>query len=219
MLYVKQFTFNMFEVHTYVVYDPDTLETAIIDPGMISGDEIKQLDDFIAINSLTVKHLINTHLHIDHALGDGYVRSRYGVPVKGHIDDGFLGENIPSQAAMFGLDMQAGEVSVEINLREGELVMIGSDSLKVIHVPGHSPGSIVLYSQSSHFLIGGDVIFKGSIGRTDLPGGNQRALLENINSKILSLPPQTVIFPGHGPITTVGEESTTNPFFGRPLKN
>lgn len=212
MLYVKQFTFNMFEVHTYVVYEPTTLEAAIIDPGMINGNEIKELDEFIATNHLTVKHLINTHLHIDHALGDGYVRNKYGVQVKGHIDDGFLGENIPSQASMFGLDIDAGEISVEINLKEGETVMIGNEGLRIIHVPGHSPGSIVLYSPANHFLIGGDVIFKNSIGRTDLPGGSQRALLDNINKKILTLPPQTVIYPGHGPVTTVGDESTYNPF-------
>ena len=202
----------MFEVHTYVVYEPTTREAAIIDPGMISGSEVKQLDDFIAHNQLTVKHLINTHLHIDHALGDGYVRNKYGVQVKGHIDDGFLGENLPSQAAMFGLGVEANEISIEINLKEGEMGMLGDESVLVIHVPGHSPGSIVLYSPANHFLIGGDVIFKNSIGRTDLPGGSQRALLENINKKILSLPPETVIYPGHGPATTVGEESTYNPF-------
>lgn len=212
MLHIKQFTFNMFEVHTYVVWDPDTLEAAIIDPGMISGREIKQLDDFIADYGLRVTHLINTHLHIDHAIGDGYVRNKYGVPVEGHIDDGFLGENLPAQAQMFGLDVEAGEVSIDINLKEGELVMVGREALKVIHVPGHSRGSIVLYSPEAHFLIGGDVIFKNSIGRTDLPGGSHTALLENINSKILSLPPETIIYPGHGPTTSVGEEATYNPF-------
>lgn len=212
MLKVQQFTFNMFGVHTYIVFDPATLESAIIDPGMMSAQETSQLDKFITAHQLTVKHLINTHMHIDHILGDAYVRNKYEVPIEGHIEDEFLGENVASQAAMFALDLTTDQVKTDVNLREGDKVVIGTDYLSVIHVPGHSPGSIMLYSPSSGFIIGGDVIFRDSIGRTDLPAGNHKALIDNIKSKVMTLPADTVIYPGHGPTTTVSYETAHNPF-------
>jgi len=209
---IQKFTFNMFGVNTYIVWDPNTRNAAIIDPGMVDDAERSQIDSFIADNQLHVTHLINTHFHIDHAFGDGYVRTKYGVKVQGHDSDAFLGENTQAQARLFGLDMSSSPVQVEIHLADGDTILIGDEPLKVIHVPGHSPGSIVLYAPQSHFLIAGDVIFKNSIGRTDLAGGNHTDLLNNINRKVLSLPPDTVIYPGHGPSTTVGDEITYNPY-------
>lgn len=209
---IQQFTFNMFGVNSYIVWDPTTRNAAIIDPGMVNDAERLQIDSFIADRKLNVIHLINTHLHIDHVFGDEYVRSKYGIKVQGHDSDAFLGENTRVQAHLLGLDMSSSPVQVEVHLADGDTIMIGDEPLKVIHVPGHSPGSIVLYAPQSHFMIAGDVIFKNSIGRTDLAGGNHTDLLNNINRKVLSLPPDTVIYPGHGPSTTVGDEITYNPY-------
>lgn len=202
----------MFGINTYVVYDPEVKEAAIIDPGMSRKEEFQAMDRFIDREGLKVTHLINTHLHIDHAIADNWVKAKYGAPVEAHADDAMLGERIKQQAQMFGV--QAEDVAVEIGrpLKEGDTVRIGRGELKVIHVPGHSPGSICLYDKEDGFVIVGDTLFQGSIGRTDLPGGNHRQLVDAIKNKLLTLPDETMVLSGHGDKTTVGEERYRNPF-------
>lgn len=210
---VACFQLALFGVNSYIVWDPVLKECAIIDPGITSEEEERAMDDFIRRNDLTVTHLVNTHLHIDHAIGNNRIAEKYSVPVEAHRGDASLGENLGQQAMMFGIAEDVADVTVSVNLEEGDRIRIGEGELEVIHVPGHSPGSIVLYDRKDGFLIAGDVLFQGSIGRTDLPGGNHRQLLTGIREKLLTLPPSTVVYPGHGPATTIGAEEKTNPFF------
>ena len=201
----------MFGINTYVVYDPEEKEAAIIDPGMSRKQEFDALENFIGREGLKVTHLINTHLHIDHAIADNWVKAKYGVPVEAHADDAMHGERNKQQAQMFGV--QAEDVAVEIDrqLKEGDIIKIGSGELKVVHVPGHSPGSICLYDEADSFVIVGDALFQGSIGRTDLPGGNHRQLVDAIKNKLLTLPQETMVLSGHGDATTIGREWESNP--------
>lgn len=214
MLKIKQFSFNPFQVSTFVVYDPDSLDAIVVDPGMTSAAEEHKLDEFIERNNLKIQQIVNTHLHLDHCFGDNYVRDKYGVKVAAHLDDADLGQNIGTQAAEFGLhlDGPSDAVSVDVVLADGDIIKVGDNQLQVLHVPGHSRGSIVLYSPEGHFAIVGDVLFQGSIGRTDLPGGEYRTLLNGIHTKLLPLPDDTLVLPGHGPMTTIGREKATNPY-------
>ncbi len=209
---IAKFEFSLFGINTYVVVDPATKDCAIIDPGMINDREREAMTNFIDRNGLHVTHLINTHLHIDHAIGDAFVKATYGVPVEGHVADNALGERMAQQAQMFGMGEEATAVSVERPLKEGDVIKIGEGELKVLHVPGHSPGSLVLYDEADGFVIAGDVLFQGSVGRTDLPGGDQAQLLSGIKEKLYSLPDDTVVYPGHGGATTIGDEKRHNPF-------
>lgn len=212
MLKIAKFGLYMFGINTYVVYDPEEKEAAIIDPGMSRKEEFEALEKFIDREGLKVTHLINTHLHIDHAIADNWVKAKYGVPVEAHADDAPLGERMMMQAQMFGL--RAADVAVEIDrkLKEGDTVRIGKGELKVLHVPGHSPGSICLYDKADGFVIVGDALFQGSIGRTDLMGGNHRQLVDAIKNKLLTLPRETAVFSGHGDSTTIGREWDSNPY-------
>lgn len=212
MLKVKEFSFNAFQELTYIVYDTDSHEAAIIDPGMENYREEELLDDFITGMELKIKYLILTHLHIDHLWGVPHVKEKYHLPVSAHNDGGYLGAIVDAQAQMFGLKRSPGKIVIENTLSEGDVIHLGNSILEVMHVPGHSPGGIVLYAPKEKFLISGDVIFHNSIGRTDLPGGNYNQLIKGIKNKILSLPDDTLIYPGHGSLTTVGEEKQNNPF-------
>lgn len=202
----------MFGINTYVVYDPEAKEAAIVDPGMSRKDEFEAMEKFIEREGLKVTHLINTHLHIDHAVADNWVKARYGVPVEAHEADAMLGERIKQQAIMFGVQAEDAAVEIERRLEEGDVVRIGYGELHVLHVPGHSPGSICLYDKEDGFVIVGDALFEGSIGRTDLPGGNHRQLIDAIRSKLLTLPKDTVVLSGHGDATSIGREMEGNPY-------
>ncbi len=210
---VDRFEFNLFGVNTYVVWDELTREAAIIDPGMESTREESVLTTFIEGNRLKVVHLVNTHLHIDHTLGNDFVERKYGTGLKASTYDDFLGKAREQQAKMFHLRVAVtSPLTISVDLREGDKVYVGKEYLEVIEVPGHSPGSIVLYSPTDGFIISGDVLFDGSVGRTDLPGGNHRELIEGIRSKLLRLPDSTIVYPGHGPSTTIGSEKHHNPY-------
>lgn len=210
---ITAFQFNLFGVNTYVVWDPVSYEAAIIDPGMSSELEQDTLSEFIATNSLKVTHLINTHLHIDHTLGNDFVMRKYGVNTEADIQDGPLGERRDSQAAMFHLRIPTpSPLKVDVALKNGDIIKIGNGVLRVIAVPGHSPGSIALYCPESCFVITGDALFQGSVGRTDLPGGNHAQLIDSIRIRLMKLPGDTIVYPGHGPATTIAEEQQHNPF-------
>ncbi|MDE5871962.1 MAG: MBL fold metallo-hydrolase [Muribaculaceae bacterium] len=202
----------MFGINTYVVYDPEEKEAAIIDPGMSRKEEFDALENFIAREGLKVTHLINTHLHIDHAIADGWVKEKFGVLVEAHDGDAPLGKYLAEQAQMFGLRGVDAAVEIDKKLKEGDIVKIGSGELKVLHVPGHSPGSICLYDKEDGFVISGDTLFEGSIGRTDLMSGNHRQLVDAIKNKLLTLPKETMVLSGHGNKTTIGQEWDKNPY-------
>lgn len=209
---VAKFEFSLFGINTYVVYDQATKKCAVIDPGMSDQEEEEALTGFIARNGLTVTHIINTHLHIDHAIGDRFASETFGVPVLAHPDDSFLGERLQEQARQFGIAGRIDNMSEIRPLKDGEKIVIGDGELTVIHVPGHSPGGIALYDKEGGYVISGDSLFAGSIGRTDLPGGDMRQLISAVRSRLLTLPPDTVVYPGHGPATTIARERASNPF-------
>lgn len=209
---VAIFQFSFFGINTYVVYDSPSGKCAVIDPGMIDQREYDAITDFIRNHNLCVTHVINTHLHLDHAVGDDFIRTKFNVPILAGKPDEPLGKNLSRQAMMFGISQDFKGVEISQYIEDGEVIKIGDEELNVIAVPGHSPGSVALYDQKDGFLISGDALFRHSIGRTDLPGGNHPELLKSIKEKILTLPADTVVYPGHGPATTIGEEKQMNPF-------
>ena len=209
---VSRFIFNMFGVNTYVLWDPESLEAAIVDPGMSDGRENEALDNFIGKHRLKVTHLINTHSHLDHIFGNAYVKEKYGLKIKAHPEDEFLATDLPNQAKRFGIQLPLTPQRTEVELHDGDTLFLGKERIEIISVPGHSPGSIALYCPESNFVITGDALFAGSIGRTDLPKGNQATLIDSIQKKLMTLPDSTVILPGHGGESTIGREKLANPF-------
>lgn len=209
---IKRFEFNMFPVNCYVLYD-ETNEAVIIDPGCYYEEEKEKLKEFITRKELVVKHLLNTHLHFDHTFGNSFVEKTYGVKTEAHQADEFWIEESPKQSRMFGIPIPEQPASVGVHLHDGDIITFGNTQLEAIHVPGHSPGSLVYYCAKDACLFSGDVLFHGSIGRADLAGGNFDHLIENICSRLFVLPNQTDVYPGHGAPTTIGTEKTENPFF------
>lgn len=209
---VNRFTFNMFGVNTYVLWDEQSKDAIIIDPGMINDNERHMFDCFIESNKLNPIHLINTHMHIDHSFGVVHVSQKYGLKLECNIADQFLAERLTNQAIMFGLTISIEDLIIGKNIHDGDKLKIGNEEILMLHVPGHSLGSVVLYAPDSSFIISGDVLFYKSIGRTDLPGGNYTQLIEGIKNKLLALPIETIVYPGHGQETTIGEELHNNPY-------
>lgn len=210
MIKIKTFVFNPFQENTYILSD-ETGECIIIDPGCYEPDEKETLSNYITENKLTCKMLVNTHCHIDHILGNAYVESLYKPAIAVHTEDAFLLTEANKYAQIFGFTVEQPPKPTLL-LQENEVIKFGVSTLKVLHVPGHSPGSIALYSSDQNFVIVGDVLFKGSIGRTDLAKGDYDALRKSIFTKLMVLPPDTIVFPGHGPKTTIHEEALSNPF-------
>lgn len=209
---ITAFEFNFFGVRTYVVWNERTLEAAIIDPGMMNHDERQRLTDYVSSRGLKVQHLVNTHLHIDHAMADNFIADTYGVDVEAHPDDAPLGAALADQARMFHLPIEnPGPVAIGRELTEGSRIHLGDEYLEVLHVPGHSPGSIALYAPSVDTLISGDTLFHESVGRTDLKGGNPDDLLKSLK-RLLNLPEKTLVLPGHGEKTSIAHERKYNPW-------
>lgn len=214
MLKIKQFAFNPFGESTYVVFDDSSREALVVDPGMTSPAEFSLFDNFIKDNNLKIIQIVNTHLHLDHCFGNNYVRDKYGVKTAAHIADAPLGANIGMQARSFGMMLPDGTDTVEIDvpLKEGDTLAVGAYTFSVIHLPGHTPGGIALYCPEAKLAIVGDSIFRGSIGRTDLPGGDTATLISSLKNKILTLPDDTTLLPGHDSFTTVADEKKHNPY-------
>lgn len=210
MMSVKSFTFNPFQENTYVLYD-DTKECVIIDPGCYEKSEEQELVDFIIENNLTVKFLLNTHCHIDHVLGNYFVKKTYNVDLCLHPMEEPVLKAVQTYAPNYGFNRYS-TTSADSYLKEGEMVIFGDQTLEIIFAPGHSPGHVCFYSIPDKILIGGDVLFKNSIGRTDLPGGDHDTLIESIREKLFILPDDVKVYCGHGEDTTIGFEKKTNPF-------
>jgi hydroxyacylglutathione hydrolase len=210
MLQIKVLTFNPVQENTYVLYN-EFNDCLIIDPGCYSDEEKEALKAFIDLNRLTPKMLLNTHCHLDHVFGNKFIAEEYRLTLKIHEKEAALLEMAPASGLMFNLpfDNYTGELTF---LAEGDTVSLGADVLEVIHAPGHSPGSICFYCASQKFIIGGDVLFQNSIGRTDLPGGSHDDLVRNIKGKLFKLPEDVTVYPGHGPETTLGAEMRSNPY-------
>jgi glyoxylase-like metal-dependent hydrolase (beta-lactamase superfamily II) len=211
MITVKSFEFNYFSVNTYVLHD-ETGEAVLIDCGCFRREEEVKLSDYITANNLVLKHLLCTHLHLDHVFGNEFVSRTYGLKPQAHKADAEALPSAEEQARLFGLRDRIQSIPVERYIVGNETVKFGNSELTALLVPGHSPGSLLFYNRKNGFAVTGDVIFKGSIGRTDLWGGNQEVLIAAIKDKILSLPGETILYPGHGPETNVIGESMNNPF-------
>jgi glyoxylase-like metal-dependent hydrolase (beta-lactamase superfamily II) len=210
MITVKTFVFNSFQENTYLLFD-ESKKCVIVDPGMDSSSEEASLQDYILENQLNPVAMINTHCHVDHVLGCKFVKNTYKVPFITHPDEDPVLKNAVRFGEVFGLQVETPPTPDKY-LSQGDKYIFGDSELQIMHVPGHSPGSIALYSAPDNFIITGDVLFRGSIGRTDLPGGDYQTLINNIKSKIMVLPREVKAYPGHGPFTTVGDEYDTNPF-------
>lgn len=216
MLSVETFTFNPFQENTYILFD-ETLDALIVDAGCYEKEEERELSDFISSKGLNVRAIINTHSHIDHILGTYYAKDKYKVPLLIHrLDESTLRAGKIS-ASIYGLN-RFTEVTADGYLSESEPVKLGNQSFEVLFLPGHAPGHVGFYHREQKLLLGGDVLFYRSIGRTDLPGGDFNTLIESIHKKIFTLPDDVVVYPGHGPATTVGEEKVGNPFCALTLK-
>lgn len=212
MINIKTFAFNSFQVNTYVLSD-ETKECIIVDPACYTPKEKEILDQYIASNRFKPVKIINTHGHVDHVLGMRHLHEKYKLPLEMHEKDIPLLVDAQKFGIIFGFQVEEPPV-ITGYLNEDKEVTFGNSSLKVLYVPGHSSGSVAFFNPSQKFVITGDVLFKGSIGRTDLLGGDYDQLMDSIYKKIMTLPADTEVFPGHGPSTTIHDEALSNPFLG-----
>ncbi len=211
MTHVKSFTFNAFSENTFILFDDESRAAIVVDPGCYTTNEQKQLQQFITDNKLTVKRLINTHCHLDHVFGNRFVSETYAVQLEAHRAELPVLAKAHISADRFGVPMPMQE-PFDIFIEDGDEITLGEATFKVILAPGHSPGSLCFYNEKEGFLIGGDVLFFRSIGRTDLPGGSHAQLIESITTRLFALPDATKVFCGHGQPTTIGYERFNNPF-------
>lgn len=207
---IKKFTFNPYQENTYVLYDK-TGACVIIDPGMYSGAEQNSLVDFIKTNNLKPERLLNTHCHIDHVLGNKFVFDNWGLKPEFHEGELRILQAVVSYAPQMGMHYELSP-EPEHFLPEKGTITFGDSTLSLIFAPGHSPAHLCFYAEADNFLIGGDVLFYRSIGRTDLPGGNHQQLIDSIKNNLFQLPDSCEVFPGHGSSTTIGFEKINNPF-------
>jgi hydroxyacylglutathione hydrolase len=210
MAKVHSFLNNPYQENTYLLYD-DTGECVIIDPGMETGREQNAVVNFIREHNLKPVRLLNTHCHIDHVLGNKFVFDQYGLKPEFNIGEQSLLEAMIAYAAGMGFNYDPSP-NPDNYLPEEGTISFGNTELQLIFAPGHSPAHLCFYDKEANLLIGGDVLFRNSIGRTDLPGGNFTQLVDNIERKLFALPEDCMVYPGHGPETTIGYEKQTNPF-------
>lgn len=213
---IKSFEFNPFGENTYILSD-ETKECVVIDPAPFYANEKEALLGYLLDNGFKVRHLLNTHLHFDHIFGINLLSSRFGSSVQCHPDDLYLLDDIAGQMRLFGLQGDNVDYQPKVGnyLNDGDVVSFGNQSLKVFHTPGHSPGSVVFYHEGEGCLFSGDLLFHTGVGRTDLQGGDYNDLMHSIKNKLFVLPDSTVVYPGHGPSTTIGYEKKHNPFVGK----
>lgn len=208
---IKTFTFNPFRENTYILHD-ETNQAIIIDAGCLNDDEKMAFKMYIDENKLTLTRLLNTHLHLDHQFGNKFISQTYGIKPEACEEDEFLLQNVGIQARLFGLAFNETAQEIGSYITDNQEIKFGNTSLKALHVPGHSPGSMAFYSEKDNILFAGDVLFRGSIGRTDLEKGDYATLIRSIQNRLLPLPDSTVVYCGHGPATTIGDERVNNPY-------
>jgi glyoxylase-like metal-dependent hydrolase (beta-lactamase superfamily II) len=210
MISIKSFVFGPFQENTYVLYD-ETKECIIIDPGCYDNRERSELASFIEDNKLKPVKLINTHCHLDHVFGNGFVAETYKLQLEINKQDQPVLDSYLMSAKMYGLNA-APSPQPSVFLNEGDIISFGNSTLEILFTPGHSPGSITFYNREQQVMIAGDVLFYGSIGRSDLPGGNSATLISSIKNKLIPLGDNYTVYSGHGPSTTIGFERMNNPF-------
>lgn len=207
---VAQFTFNPFSENTFVLWD-ETRECIIVDPGMADESEDIMLFDFIRDEALRPKLVVNTHCHIDHILGNNACMSAYNIGLAAHKNEVEVIQFAGSSAKLWGISYRETPLPTQF-VNEGDKIVFGNTSLDILFVPGHSPGHIALIHHNEKLIIGGDVLFNGSVGRVDLPGSNSADLVKSIQEKFYILPDDYAVYPGHGPETTIGKEKEDNMF-------
>lgn len=210
MINLKKFTFNPYQENTYILFD-ETGDCVIIDPGMYDGAEQNQLVNFVKETNLKPVLLLNTHCHIDHVLGNKFVFDQWGLKPQFHKGELFVLQSVASYAPQMGMHYELSP-EPEVFLEETGKINFGQSELTLVFAPGHSPAHLCFFAKNENFLIGGDVLFYRSIGRTDLPGGNYQQLIDSIKNNVFQLPDDCEVFPGHGPSTTIGFEKINNPF-------
>ncbi|WP_158798683.1 MBL fold metallo-hydrolase [Pedobacter sp. L105] len=210
MINIQQFTFNPYQENTYVLYD-ETGECVIIDPGMYDAGEQNTLVNWIRKNELKPVLLLNTHCHLDHVFGNKFVFDNWSLKPQFHLGELPVLQSIPGYAPQMGLQYELSP-EPEVYLEETGAISFGNSTLELIFAPGHSPAHLCFYAREDDFVIGGDVLFHNSIGRTDLPGGNHAQLLNSIREKLFVLADSVKVYPGHGPFTNIGYERQNNPF-------
>ncbi len=210
MINIHYFTFGPFQENTYILSD-ETKECILIDPGNNNASEHKQLQEYIKQHQLIPKRLILTHAHVDHINGNQFVFDSYGLLPEVHQEDVFFIEKHLATANMYGIQAEQSPMPISF-IKEGDVIQFGDSVLQTLHTPGHSPGSISFYNTQEKFIIGGDVLFYGSIGRTDLPMGNHATLIKSIKEKLFPLGDDMKVYSGHGAPTSIGFERINNPF-------
>lgn len=208
---IQAFEFSPFQENTYVIADDATGEAVIIDPGCYEQAEKEALARFVEQHNLTIKYLLLTHAHLDHVFGCAYVKRKYGVKAYLHELDKVVFDDVPTRCALYGL---RGYEPTEIDayLTEGDQFRLGNTILEVIFVPGHAPGHVAFVNHADRYVVGGDVLFRGSVGRTDFPLSNHADLINSIRTKFFTLPDDYIVYPGHMEPTTIGAEKKSNPF-------
>lgn len=210
MIKIEKFVVNPLQENTFVISD-ETGKCVFVDPGFYFDVERNEIKQYIEDNHLKPVMIANTHCHFDHIMGVEFLRGEYKIPFRAHPDDAFWVEKAIAQAEMFGFEMEPVR-EPDAFFADDEPLKFGNTELQIIHVPGHSPGHVVFYFENEKMLIAGDVLFNGSIGRTDLPGGHYQTLISGIKTKLFSLPDETTVYCGHGAETTLGFEKSSNPF-------
>ncbi|MEO7312011.1 MAG: MBL fold metallo-hydrolase [Chitinophagaceae bacterium] len=213
MLNIHAFTFSPIQENTYLLWNDDK-EAIIIDPGCYHSYEEEELKSFIEGKGLKPVLLLNTHCHLDHVFGEKYVAATWNLVPHIHPNEQQVLRFAEASGKMWNMPFENYTGPMEF-LKEGDIIKLGADELNVLFAPGHSPGHVCFYVPAQNFLIGGDVLFQGSIGRTDLPGGNFDVLMESIQTQLMTLPDNTRVYSGHGPATTIGAERKTNPYLMR----
>lgn len=212
---IQAFEFSAFSENTYVISDDATGEAVVVDPGCYEQAEKEVLGRFLDEHKLRVKYILLTHAHLDHVFGLAYVKRKTGAKAYLHERDQVIFNDVETRCQLFGL--RAYEPStVDAHLREGEPFTFGKTTFNVVFVPGHAPGHVAFINHADRYVVGGDVLFRGSIGRTDFPYSNHADLINSIRTQFYTLPDDYVVYPGHNEPTTIGDEKRTNPFV-RPL--
>lgn len=210
MIQIQSFVFSPFQENTYILFD-ETHEAVIIDPGCLMQAEKETLAQFITQNRLIVKALLQTHAHLDHVFGSAFVKRKYGVKMWMHKNELPILASVENRCQLWGI---RGYEPVEADefIDEGDIISFGNSQLEILFVPGHAPGHLAFVNHAQRFVIGGDVLFKGSIGRTDFPLCDHDALINSIQTKFMTLEDNYRVYAGHMDSTTIGHERRTNPF-------
>ena len=215
MIQIEKLVFNSFQVNTYLVWD-DSGNGLVVDPAFYTEEEKRSFDHHISEKGLRLNGQVNTHCHVDHVLGVQHMQVNYHCPFRAHNSESGLLANAPLMGEVFGLSVDPIS-GIEQPIEDNELIQVGEQSMEALLVPGHSPGSLAFYSREGGFVITGDALFQGSIGRTDLPGGDYDQLIHSIKTRLLVLPPDTTVYAGHGVPSTIGAEMNGNPFLSMAL--